>query len=227
MAQTRRRSEGREDPLRLLLDLDGTLVDSRPGIRRGFEAAFVALGLEPPAPERVDPLIGLPLRECFERLGCGERSGQAAQAFQDFFWERGHAEGELYPGVTEMLAALKAAGIPLAIATAKPSDAGAMVARGLGIAERLEGVFGCEPQDLNPSKAPIVARALAELGWPREGTYLLGDRAQDRDAAQAEGIGFIAAAWGFGGAEEWKGAALVCQSPAQLWGSLVALKERT
>ncbi len=212
--------------MRLLIDLDGTLVDSRPGIRRGFEEAFKVLGMPPPAPERIDPLIGLPLRECFERLGCGDQSTAGAEAFQDFFWKRGHAEGELFEGVLGMLAGLRQAGIPLAIATAKPSDAGAMVARGLGIAEYFQGIFGCDPKDLNPNKAPIVERALRELGWPAPQTFLLGDRAQDRDAALSQQIGFIAAVWGFGQANEWKGAARLCAKPDQVLEAVAALRER-
>lgn len=200
-----------------LFDLDGTLCDPREGIVHGFRHAFDALGLAFPGEALVVPLIGLPLLNCFERLGLGPRSAEAAQHFQAFFEGRGFAEARLYPGIHDLLSRLQRQGWGLAIASAKPTFAVKFVVEALELFPLIapEHCFGCAPQDLAPDKAPIVAEALRSLGWEPEETVMIGDRAQDREAAQAQGLRFIGAAWGFGAAEELRGVRIV-EDPGSL-----------
>lgn len=194
----------------VLFDLDGTLCDPREGIAHGFRHAFDALGLPYPGDAAVTPLIGLPLQDCFRRLGLADpsRSAAASRHFQAFFEGRGFAEARLYPGVEALLGRLRRAGWGLAIASAKPGFAARFVVEGLGILRHFDGVHGCAPDDLAPDKAPIVAQALASLRWDPAATVMVGDRAQDRLAAQTHGLRFIGAAWGFGAPGELDGAPL-------------------
>ena len=207
-----------------LFDLDGTLCDPREGIVHGFRHAFGVLGLPFPGEQAVVPLIGQPLLTCFHRLGLeGKPALEAAHHFQAFFEGRGFAEGRLYDGALACLHELKAAGWGVAIASAKPTFAVRFVAEGLGILPWVDGLYGCEPQDLAPHKGPIVAAALAGQGWRACDTLMIGDRDQDRDAAALHGLRFVAAAWGFGAGEEHAGALALADSPHGLAGLLQAL----
>lgn len=199
-----------------LFDLDGTLCDPREGIARGFRHAFNVLGLDFPGDERIPALIGRPLLECFQALGCGASSPEAARHFQDFFEARGHAEGRLYEGALDCLQGLRRAGWGLALASSKPTFAVRFVAQDLGILPWLDGLYGCAPDDVEPDKRAIVGEALRGLGWEAACTVYIGDRDQDRDAAAAHGLAFVAAAWGFGGSEEHAGAAASAASPGEL-----------
>lgn len=199
-----------------LFDLDGTLCDPREGILRGFRHAFQALGREFPHEERIPALIGRPLLDCFQELGCGSASAEAARHFQEFFELRGHAEGRLYEGAMECLSGLRGAGWRLALASSKPSFAVRFVAQDLGLLPLLDGLYGCAPDDLRPDKGAIVAEALRDLGWEAASTVFVGDRSQDRDAAAAHGLAFVSAGWGFGNPEEHAGALAHAGSPLEL-----------
>lgn len=208
-----------------LFDLDGTLCDPREGIVHGFRHAYDALQLPFPGEAAVTPLIGLPLQHCFTRLGLQDarQSEAAARHFQAFFEGRGFAEARLYDGVEALLSDLRRQGWGLGIASAKPGFAVRFVAEALGILHHFDSVHGCPPQELAPSKRPIVAEALAQHGWDPAQTLMIGDRAQDQDAARAHGLRFIGAAWGFGAPAELAGADAVLASPAELHAYLKAL----
>jgi phosphoglycolate phosphatase len=209
-----------------LFDLDGTLCDPREGIVQGFRHAFDAVGGAFPGPEAVGPLIGRPLLQCFQSLGLGERSAEGARHFQAFFESRGFAEATLYPGILDCLKQLKRRGWGTAVASAKPDFAVRFVAESLQILPWLDGLHGCEAEELSPDKGRIVAQALEALGWAPQETLLIGDRDQDRDAARAHGLGFVAAAWGFGAAEEHEGALLRVDQPQQLLDALLLARSR-
>jgi phosphoglycolate phosphatase len=199
--------------MKLLFDLDGTLCDPREGILHGFRHAYDALGLPCPEARAMEASIGLPLKACFTGFGLdSERAEAGAAHFQSFFESRGFAEGRLYQGVPEVLAALQGQGHSLAIVSAKPAFAVRFVAESLGLLPYFEGLFGCAPKELAPVKTPILAEALLATGWQAGDCLFIGDRSQDRDAAAAHGIPFVAAAWGFGTAEEHRGAVAVLQS---------------
>ena len=193
--------------MKLFFDLDGTLCDPREGILNGFRHAFEALDRPCPSAQAMEACIGLPLKACFEGFGLDEaEAGRGAGLFQSFFEGRGFAEGQLYPGVKEALVVLQARGHRLAIVSAKPSFAVRFVAESLGLLPYFDGLFGCAPKELAPQKTPILAEALSVTGWDPADCLFIGDRAQDRDAAAAHGIPFIAAAWGFGLEHEHVGA---------------------
>jgi phosphoglycolate phosphatase len=199
-----------------LFDLDGTLCDPREGIVRGFRHAFGAVGLPFPGEDRAAAQIGRPLLDCFTAMGCGQAGPEAARHFQDFFKTRGFAEARLYDGVLECLRDLRRAGWGAALASSKPAFVVRLVAEDLGLAPYLDGFYGCAPDDLNPDKRVIAGEALKALRWDASSTVLIGDREQDRDAAAALGLPFVAAAWGFGSPAEHTGAAAIASSAAEL-----------
>lgn len=204
-----------------LFDLDGTLCDPREGIALGFRHAFAAVGLPFPGDADVGAQIGRPLLECFRALGCGATSAEAARHFQGFFRTRGFAEARLYEGVLECLRDLRLGGWGLALASAKPAEVVRLVAADLELLPFMDGVYGCGSEDLNPDKRAIAREALVALSWGASDTVFIGDRDQDREAAAALGLPFIAAAWGFGVPAEHSGALAVASSLQDL-GALLA-----
>jgi phosphoglycolate phosphatase len=196
--------------VKLLFDLDGTLCDPREGIFHGFRHAMDVLGLAPPDAAAMQASIGWPLTDCFRSFGLdAAQAAEGAHHFQAFFEGRGFAEGQLYPGVIAVLRGLHEQGHGLAIVSAKPTFAVRFVAEALQLLPYFDGLFGCKAGDLAPIKTPILAEALQALGWDPADCLFIGDRAQDRDAAAAHGVPFVAAAWGFGQASEHSGAVAV------------------
>ena len=105
----------------ILLDFDGTLVDSAPAILNCFERALQAHGLEP-CRSIDDSLIGPPLRQTLETL-----SGQSdpvildalGASFKDIYDTEACLQTPAYAACQDVLEQLRAQGFTLAIATNK------------------------------------------------------------------------------------------------------------
>src|SRR6478609_7580817 len=108
--------------MHLLIDLDGTLADSRPGIFACIQHALAENGLVVPAAENLLWCIGPPLLETFRKL-VGPDSPHLFEPAVEKYRERYSASGifecEIYPQVEETLALLQERGHTLHVATSK------------------------------------------------------------------------------------------------------------
>ena len=98
----------------VLLDLDGTLIDSQPGILASCLAALRALGHEPDETLDIRRAIGPPLEDLMQallqRYGDG-RVGEAVAAYRQHYGESGLFGSEPYPGIGRSLEEMKRAGL--------------------------------------------------------------------------------------------------------------------
>ena len=109
-------------PRLILLDLDGTLIDSYPGILASCQAALRALGHEPDEDLDIRRFIGPPLEEILQALlqSYGDdRVGDAVAAYRHHYGESGYRGSVPYPGIGEALAEMKRAGLLVYLATSK------------------------------------------------------------------------------------------------------------
>jgi phosphoglycolate phosphatase len=207
----------------VLFDLDGTLVDSRPGIVAATNATLRALGEPERPPAELEGFIGPPLYETFgtllaHRSPDGARIDEIVADYRERY-RAGMVEGStVYPGITELLDALAAAGARLAVATSKARPLAVPLLEGVGLADRFDVIAGPIPP-ARDDKAQTIAQALAALGEAAgDGAVMVGDRHHDIDGAHAHGLRAIGAAWGFGGEDELRAAAAddVAADPAAL-----------
>lgn len=192
----------------VFFDLDGTLVESGPGILRGFAHALAALG-HPVEPSSLSAeLIGPPLFETFrDRFGFGEEEARRGVAlYRDFYPREAMLDSPPYPGVTEMLTALRGAGLRLAVATGKPHPYAKKIISHLGLDGFFEAVFGAEFDGTRGRKADLLAYAAETLAVPPEEAVMMGDRSYDILGATAVGITPVGVLWGYGSREELWGA---------------------
>jgi len=205
----------------VLLDLDGTLVDSLPGIRASCLATLRALGHTPDPAMDYHSLVGPPLPEVMRRLLLSygdDRIDAAVTAYRAHYAEAGMYEATLYPGIPEMLETLRATGAPLFVATSKRTMFARPILQRLGMADRLRGIYGTEPDGSLDDKAQLVAALLrAERLSPTE-TVMAGDRSHDIIGAHANGVRAMGVLWGYGSREELEtaGAERLVASPAEL-----------
>jgi phosphoglycolate phosphatase len=187
----------------VIFDLDGTLVDSMPGIEYAAENAWAAVWPGPACPS-LRPLIGPPIREMFRRaLPDAEAAILDALelAFRASYDTDGWRKTAVYPGVIETLARLTEWGVRCFGVTNKPSLPTQRILDHCGL-RCYFGVF-LSPDARVPrfaSKAEAVAALLAEYALDRERTVLMGDTADDARAAAACGLRFVAFAGGYGAA---------------------------
>jgi phosphoglycolate phosphatase len=153
----------------VLLDLDGTLSDSRPGIAACFRFTLQQLGHDPDAAGdltwAVGPPIAVSLRRLIARFG-DDRVDAALAIYRERYSTTGIYECSVYPGVAGMLNGLRDAGFVLCIATSKRRDFAERVMDYLGLRGYVRGVYGAEPgggldrkQDLLGNCSPgVIAR---------------------------------------------------------------------
>ena len=116
-------------------------------------------------------------------------------------------ETRLYDGVPEMLDALRASGVVLAVATSKPQDTAERVLDHLGLAPHFTVVAGATYDGTRRTKADVIGHALERLGVAAgPAVVMIGDRHHDIEGAAAYGIDTIAVAWGYGSADEHRDA---------------------
>ena len=93
-----------------LLDLDGTLMDSAPGITASATAAYRALGLEVPTDAVLRSFVGPPITGSFVAHGVPQaRAAEAVRAYREEFVTRMIRDNALFDGVVDALRDLRAA----------------------------------------------------------------------------------------------------------------------
>ena len=221
----------------VLLDLDGTLMDSAPGIISSVIHAFETHGLPVPTSDALRRFVGPPIGESFARNGFAPADvAEAIRTYRAHFAPHGMWTNSVFDGIPEVLGALHAAGRRLAVATSKPEVFARQLTDRFGLDPILEGVYGATleeavagaPADgpVRASKADVIGYALAELGvdpaTAGATTVMVGDRSHDVEGAAAHGIDTIGVAWGYAdeGELERAGASAVSSSPEELLGLL-------
>jgi phosphoglycolate phosphatase len=184
----------------LLLDLDGTLIDTPQAIVEVTQATLHRLRLPPADPQAIKDGIGLPLPIALGQL-IGKGPAGAAEAVEIYrvLWRTQvtpRIPDLLYPGVREGLATLRQEGLSLAVVTGKAQDGAESTVRVAGLAAFFEVVLGYTSVP-NPKPAPDLAlEALRRLGQPPACAVVVGDATHDLTMAKRAGIRSIAVSYG-------------------------------
>lgn len=212
----------------VLLDLDGTLSNSAPGILRSASGALAALGLPVPAPEALLAFVGPPLPASLRASGVPEgRILEAIDLYRAEFEAGGMWESAPFPGIPEQLERLRAEGFTLAVATSKPERYARQICQRWGLEELVDGVYGAPPDHIPSSKATVIAHALEELGPDlvpdTSRIVMVGDRHHDVEGAAEHGIACLGAGWGYGEPGELDGAVAVIAEVTDLAESVIGV----
>jgi phosphoglycolate phosphatase len=209
----------------VLFDLDGTIVDSAPGITASLAHTYEQLGLPVPPPAKMLEWVGPPIMDSFRDLAGldPEESLRALEIYRNHYLGSGNAFAPAYPGIVEALTAIVAAGIPLSLATSKPEGTARAMLDKLGIVELFSEVTGSSDDETRSRKADVVAEALRRLaadGADVAHTVMVGDRRHDIEGAAENDVPTIFVTWGYGAPEESAGAVSVVNTPAELLAAL-------
>lgn len=213
----------------VLLDLDGTISDSSPGIARSLQHAFTVCDYEPPSDEQVRDVIGPPFEISLPTLGVpvGDIE-RVVSAYRDRYDDIGLFENSVYPGIAEMLDELAAAGHTLSIATAKPEPTAKRIIEHFGFTHHFAVQAGAtiEVGSGRRTKAEVIDYALTSLRLgPSDlaNVVMVGDRDHDVEGAHLNGIDCIGVTWGFGSSTELTtaGAATLVDTPGEVAGAVV------
>jgi len=186
----------------IIFDLDGTLVDSAPGVTASLSYAFNENNIEPSI-SLTSELIGPPLRETL-RLLCPNADHSMLErlsaSFRSHYDSFGYLQTISFPGVEQMLRSLSGTKYALYIATNKRQQPTLRILNALGWTELFDRVVSPDSVDpALPSKSAILSHLLSEAQLDPNECLYIGDRLDDYKSAMEIRTHFALAEWGFEG----------------------------
>ena len=193
----------------IFFDLDGTLTDSEPGILGCVRYAMDKLGIPTGDEVTAQNFIGPPLMNSFSNVyGLNEVDcRQAVAYYRERYATVGLFENSVYPGVPEMLQALKDAGKRLVLATSKPEVYTIQILEHFDLANYFDHVSGALLDGSRDEKPEVLRHGMALCGLTDgEGCAMVGDRATDITGGHGCGMLGIGVLYGGGDLAELQGA---------------------
>lgn len=214
----------------LIFDLDGTLVESLPGIAASLNRALTQHGLPGQSHENVRSFIGDGAVKLVQRaLTTVSRLDLTDSVLKNFAadyaisWRSGTS---VYPGMHELLASLEARAIPLAVLSNKPHTFTTAIVAELFPNANFTVVLGNRetlPHKPDPTGALEIAKT---LGIAPENCTIIGDSTMDLDTAKNAGMKSIAVTWGYHDREQLTAADQLANSIPQLAEIMVDIRLR-
>jgi phosphoglycolate phosphatase len=185
----------------VIFDLDGTLVDSVPGIQWSLEIALEGCGIDRECPD-LRAMIGPPIRDILAAvsgLTDGDALDRLEAAFRASYDSGGWRKTTLHLGSESMLMRLRNDDHRLWLVTNKPQQATRAILNELGIAGFFVEVV-CRDSQTPPfaNKAEMLTNLLASRGFTPSESVMVGDTLEDCRAAAEAGIACSLVAHGYG-----------------------------
>lgn len=192
-------------PKMILIDVDGTLVDSVPDLAYCVDVLMERLGRQPHGEAAVRNWVGNGVERLVRRALIGQLDGEPPEAdfdraypiFLDLYAENTSKRSVLYPGVREGLDWMAAAGYRLGCVTNKAAQFTIPLLTDLGVIDRFGIVVSGDtlPQK-KPDPAPLL-HAAAHFGVEPTQSLMVGDSVSDVKAARAAGFGIVCMSYGY------------------------------
>ncbi len=189
----------------VIVDLDGTLIDTAPDLAASANAMLEELGMRVHDRETVAKWIGSGISRFVKRALTGELDGEPDKALYDraypillrHYAARVSRESQPYPGVREGMEQLQAAGFELACITNKAEAFTQPLLKDLELADYFKLVLSGDtlPQR-KPDPLPLLHACEVFGVTPAQGV-LVGDSANDTEAARAAGMPVICVTYGY------------------------------
>ncbi|MGD8546895.1 MAG: phosphoglycolate phosphatase [Thiohalophilus sp.] len=192
-------------PQMVLIDVDGTLVDSVPDLAYCVDEMMKRLDMPTHGEDKVREWVGNGVERLVRRALIGQLDGEpdevlfekAYPVFLDLYAENTSKRSKLYPGVKEGLAYLKQSGYRLGCVTNKAEQFTVPLLKDLGVYDDFEIVVS---GDTLPKKKPdpLPLLHVAEFfGVNPEQALMIGDSVSDVTAARAAGFQIVCMSYGY------------------------------
>lgn len=194
----------------LVFDLDGTLVDSLPGIACGLNGALASLGMPTHTEEAIRCMVGRGARElCKSALApgctgdvCDKAIADLLGAFMRIYPETWRDGTLIYPGIAELLDDLAREGRPMAVLSNKPHAVTAPLVNALFPGIRFNPVMGYSDRFPRKPDPAALLHIAGQWGLPPAHVTMIGDSIHDAGTARAAGTGLVVVGWGYGNRNE-------------------------
>ncbi|QYZ65913.1 MAG: phosphoglycolate phosphatase [Gammaproteobacteria bacterium (ex Lamellibrachia satsuma)] len=194
-----------KQPKMILIDVDGTLVDSVPDLAYCVDEMMKQLGRPVWGEERVRDWVGNGVERLTRRALIGQLDGEPDEAdfdkaypiFLELYAENTSKRSLLYPGVREGLDYLKSAGYQLGCVTNKAAQFTIPLLKSLGVHDEFDIVIsGDTLAKKKPDPMPLLHGA-EHFGVDASDAMMLGDSVSDVKAARAAGFQIVCMSYGY------------------------------
>jgi phosphoglycolate phosphatase len=190
----------------VLLDLDGTLLDTVADLAAAANAMLEAMGRSPLAEATIATFVGKGADNLIARALAGSLDAQKPdpktfEAAKALFFTHYKANNgrlaRLYPGVVEGLQALSDMGLPMAVVTNKPYDYSIPLLEQHNLLHFMQVVVGGDTCPRRKPDAQPILYACQQIGSQPWATLTIGDSINDALAARAAGTPVLAVPYGY------------------------------
>lgn len=203
----------------VILDVDGTLIDSNDAHARAYVDAGEELGYELDF-EKVRRLIGMGGDKLLPRAAGleeeSEEGGKLTDRKKQIFKERYLPTLKPTPGARQLLHRLRDDGMKLVVATSAKKDEMGGLLEQAEIADLIQDATSSSDAEESKPDPDIVEAALEQAGFPVDQVVMIGDTPYDVEAANRAGVRIIAVRTGGWGDEDLDGAIAVYEDPREL-----------
>lgn len=201
--------------------MDGTLLDSAPGMGESLSHALRTLGHDFVPAANLHERFGPPMRGIVEALlapYADTRVDECLALYREHYGEQGVCNCRVYPGVEAVLRQLLDDGVALYVATSKRQVFAQQMLEHVQLDGYFTQVCGSVPSGALDDKTDLLRSLLDSLPESLAARCMVGDKRDDMLAAVSSGIPALGALWGYGSADELRGsgAAILLNTPTQL-----------
>lgn len=189
----------------VLLDLDGTIIDSGAGITRSVQYALKALGIETEDLKQLYPFIGPPLHDSFREFSClnEQQTAYAVSKYRERYEREGIHEYRLYEGMRETLQQWHSRQVEVMLCTSKPEKFARMIMEETGLTSYFTFIGGATLDGKRVTKHEVIEYVLESCRiTDRSRVVMVGDRKYDIAGARQSGLDAAGVLYGYGSREE-------------------------
>ncbi len=188
----------------VVFDLDGTLVDTAPGLLRALNQTLDLEGLPHASMASMRQIVGQGARVMIERAAhnvgarfAAARLDQLTEAFVRFYRADIAAESSPFPGAEAALSELAAAGALLAVCTNKRTDLAVELLRALSLEERFSAIVGADAVQNRKPHPEHFRETVARAGGSVRDSVMVGDSSPDIASAKGAGAPALVVSFGY------------------------------
>ena len=185
----------------IFFDLDGTIIDSSEGVTNSVAYALEKYNIKVSDKKELYKFIGPPIIESFQKFYgfSKEEANTALKYYREHYKEEGVLENTLYPGIVDLIKALKDDNRTLIIATSKPEVYAKQILEDFGIAKFFTHIAGSTLDGTRLTKSHVMKYAV-EISDIEDFSkaVMIGDREYDVLGAKEMGLSSIGVLYGFG-----------------------------